>query len=340
MPMLNVSISSKPMQMSASNIKTVHSLDESGKKTLEKIGIFPFVVPQDMKMVEISCLNKVYRGFAFSNQNGGLEFYNEDYRRNISASDWNILNEYKREESRLSNEIAAIEKEIRDGDGKMEDETKRLIGMETRLDQAQEEFEQLKEKVRKGQLGMDEINRQRSILMTEINQLSKGIPELEGEIEVFLHKKRLLPFLNLRLRALRIELAERSRNLSVPQTVSIDKQGVSFFPKFEGITTLHVCLFASFIDYLAYKTLCADERLSQRLGLIKCDCIVMNNPSNFIQMMIDSDGYDVVHCFFPNTISGEVMERSIMSRNPHGVSETHIYAEVGCLYNYVQKKLL
>ena len=340
MAMLSVASTGKPFQMNASNIKTEHSLDDSGRKLLERSGITPQVVPQSMKMVEILCLNKVYRGFGFRNEIGGLEFYNEDYREKMTANKRNILGEYYEEERRLKEEISSYEQAVRDGAGINASDTLRLIDMNTRLEQAQNELERLKEKVRSGQASAEEINKLRPKLITEINQLNDGIAALEGKVDDFTRKMREIPMLKLRLRCLQDKLEERSQELSVSATVSIGKQGILFFPKFEGITTLYVCVFSSFLDYLAYKTLCADETEAYILGLVRCDCIVMNNPANFTQMVLDTDMYDQVHCFFPNTAAGKVMERSIMSRHPNAISMAHIYEDKGCLYNYVNQPVM
>lgn len=116
-------------------------------------------------------------------------------------------------------------------------------------------------------------------------------------------------------------------------TVTIDSPGLNVFQYRKGIMSHKCCLFANFLDYIAYRTL---SGLKKGALPEKCDSIVLNHVRNFGDMCLASDQYEQVYCFFPNDISGQTMETTVLSgRDSGGHSCSHLYTDYPSLHDYV-----
>ncbi|MDD6552105.1 MAG: hypothetical protein PUF37_00760 [Prevotellaceae bacterium] len=94
--------------------------------------------------------------------------------------------------------------------------------------------------------------------------------------------------------------------------VTLYKDDILFFPFREGSRSSCCCVFADFLDYLAYKAcLDAGEKFTE-----DCDCIIVNAPRNFRKAMVWSDVYSDIHLFFPNNQYGRTMTKTMVARNP------------------------
>jgi hypothetical protein len=95
--------------------------------------------------------------------------------------------------------------------------------------------------------------------------------------------------------------------------VTIDEPGPLCFPLTKGERCKACCLFTNLFDYLSYKQLINSK--SGRGLPCGCDCYVMADFRNFVNLMLDSEYYEHVYCFFPNTQLGKSMARTIITRN-------------------------
>ena len=159
----------------------------------------------------------------------------------------------------------------------------------------------------------------RNRLIAESRRLENDITALESDIDVTINKKKQLPYERLVLEELEAKIQEREVSMKAERTITIDQMGISLFPKFKEIPTLECCLFTSFLDYMAYKTICREDISLMGEEHIMCDCIVLNNPSNFSELMLEAAPYDKVHCMFPSTVAGRVMCETMKSCNPHAI---------------------
>ena len=82
------------------------------------------------------------------------------------------------------------------------------------------------------------------------------------------------------------------------------------------------CLFYDFMDYLAYCSLQGSAEL--RLPY-QGTCIIMSHVKNFMHMVVDSDDYDEVYVFFPNTVVGETIALTLKQRNQKKVKNFSIF---------------
>lgn len=118
---------------------------------------------------------------------------------------------------------------------------------------------------------------------------------------------------------------EEQFTIPVPQTITFNEPGISFFPCQRGLRSAACCFFSNLIDYLSYSTLLNQ---GNSLGLpVKCDCIVVNNVRNFPDALLDCEEYQRIYCLLPNTDAGRVMACTIRHRNKGR------YADISRLYS-------
>lgn len=117
-------------------------------------------------------------------------------------------------------------------------------------------------------------------------------------------------------------------------TVTLKAPGVLYFQKRKGQRTNQCCLFANFLDYLSYLTI---MRTAPHPLMVDCDCIVMNNVRNFPTVVVDSENYERVLCFFPNTTVGNTMLQTLRTRRKSSVVDlSSIYAGKQSINEYVR----
>ena len=120
----------------------------------------------------------------------------------------------------------------------------------------------------------------------------------------------------------------------VPQTITFNEPGISFFPYKRGTKAAACCFFSSLIDYLSYSTLLKKGDLP---GLpVKCDCIVVNNVHNFPDALLDCEEYQRIYCLLPNTDAGRVMACTIRHRNKGRFTDfSKLYSEYEDLHDFM-----
>ena len=322
-------------RITASNIKHERSIDSTGRKFLRNNGFSSLFLPSSARFVEVLCLNKVYKGLGFRNKFGGLEFFNEDYRKQLSEQSSLDLEAYREREAGMRADIEAQEQEITEGNFILEQQNLRFQTLEGQLESTLDELEALKARHRQGEVCSKDAILRRNRLIAESRRLENDITALENDIDVTINKKKQLPYERLVLEELEAKIQEREVSMKAERTITIDQMGISLFPKFKEIPTLECCLFTSFLDYMAYKTICREDISLMGEEHIICDCIVLNNPSNFIELLLEAAPYDKVHCMFPSTVAGRVMCETMKSCNPHAVDHYEFYENDVTLYAFV-----
>ena len=89
------------------------------------------------------------------------------------------------------------------------------------------------------------------------------------------------------------------------------------------------CLFFDFPDYLSFLAIQRKTFLQLPDG---CDCYIMSHVKNYISMVVETDGYEKIYMFFPNTEVGITIAKTIEARNPR-----HVY---NCSLMYAASKTL
>jgi hypothetical protein len=93
--------------------------------------------------------------------------------------------------------------------------------------------------------------------------------------------------------------------------VTLKYPGLCHFPKSKASRTRECCLFVDFLSFLGYQS---RLRQLQDPDMVDCDCLVMNNPCNFLDFIIDSENYEKPYCVFPKDDVGATLLRTLKSR--------------------------
>lgn len=95
--------------------------------------------------------------------------------------------------------------------------------------------------------------------------------------------------------------------------------------------------FSNFMDYLAYLSLSKDGKIALPK---ECDCIILNHHFNLSHFLVESEEYEEVNLFLPNSSAGKVLTRTIMDRNPAAVDWSGSYIHFQSLRSYAYYKFI
>ena len=127
-----------------------------------------------------------------------------------------------------------------------------------------------------------------------------------------------------------ISLTEMKR----PKT--IHRKGITLQPSKKD-SVASCCLFSNFMDYLAYLSLSKDGKIALPK---ECDCIILNHHFNLSHFLVESEEYEEVNLFLPNSSAGKVLTKTIMGRNPAAVDWSGSYIHFQSLRSYAYYKFI
>ena len=333
--MISVYPTSKPITPSISRIKSDQCVGEMDRSLLRKMSGYALVVPRTARIVEISCLNKTFRGVAFHNQGGGIDFFNEEFKDCLSVKVMEYLDYYLKTEKQLKEAISEYEAVRKDIKPRIEKFQLTLQEGQNTAETLQNEMEDLKDQIRRGDLDFNEGTVRRQRITCKMTQLKEQMSATSRDLERLEMMQSDYPSKKMRLSHLQDKIRELKQEISAPMTTTINKPGITEFCVRSGFRSHECNIFASFIDYLAYKVLRDNDDLCEKYELLHCDCIVLNSPVNLNDFILSTDQYNKVHCFFPSTVSGITLEKTLLDRNSHAVSHRDIYAGMNSLNDFV-----
>lgn len=117
---------------------------------------------------------------------------------------------------------------------------------------------------------------------------------------------------------------------------TIHRKGITLQPSKKG-SVASSCLFSNFMDYLAYLSLSKDGKIALPK---ECDCIILNHHFNLSHFLVESEEYEEVNLFLPNSSAGKVLTRTIMDRNPAAVDWSGSYIHFQSLRSYAYYKFI
>ena len=117
---------------------------------------------------------------------------------------------------------------------------------------------------------------------------------------------------------------------------TIHRKGITLQPSKNG-SVASCCLFSNFMDYLAYLSLSKDGKIALPK---ECDCIILNHHFNLSHFLVESEEYEEVNLFLPNSSAGKVLTRTIMDRNPAAVDWSGSYIHFQSLRSYAYYKFI
>lgn len=117
---------------------------------------------------------------------------------------------------------------------------------------------------------------------------------------------------------------------------TIHRKGITLQPSKKD-SVASCCLFSNFMDYLAYLSLSKDGKIALPK---ECDCIILNHHFNLSHFLVESEEYEEVNLFLPNSSAGKVLTRTIMDRNPAAVDWSGSYIHFQSLRSYAYYKFI
>lgn len=289
-----------------------------------------------IKSVDITCMNRLYQGVGFRNNNGGLEFFSEEYKNQYNDTVSKTLDVLRKEQKNLEEEYENVQFEIARVKGSVDEWQRQYDELESQLQDVAVSMQHLILQGRTGQIAENEKNRIRQQLKNEEKQIKTQIKSVKTEIDGFNNNKTRLAQLKCILPELQAKIAEKEAELPIVSTFTIKQPGLLTFPWVKGIIAKQVNLFADMFDYIAYVFLASNLKDDNLPTL--CDNIILNDPRNFTDMMFNSVGYDRIYCFFPHTLSGDTMEKTLLQRidSQRVISMRDYYKDYPTLYEFVK----
>lgn len=327
----------QPLQRStqcrASNVKA------EGYYNPHKLKIYypPKVDPRVyIKHVEVSCMNRLFKGIGIRNNNGGLEFFCEEYMNKHHASASEYIDMLRKQKKAYEEEFETLGIELTRGNANIESWLNERSELEVQLQDISDSMQHLIMQGRTGQIAEEEKIRIRQQLKTENKKTTARMNHVKAEIDGFYKNQERHFLLSCILPELEEKIAVKEKELEIASTFTIEQPGLLTFPWIKGIVAKQVNLFADMFDYLAYVFLSTNPD-AEKLPTL-CDNIVLNDPRNFTDMLLSSVGYDHIYCFFPHTLLGKTIEKTILERfnSDRVMSLGDYYEGYATLYEYAR----
>ena len=308
-----------------------------GETAANKTISFPMMkrsIPLTAKNVQVSCMNRIYTGFGFRNDNGGMEFYSEDSKTLLAENTEEMIELLRSYMSDLKTKLSDVQTIYLEGSMHIEEWKADQQKKEKELSRLNGDLQQLIEQGKAGAIGETERERQRYLLRKEINDAKSKVAEIERKIKSFNTSYYKMLQLESLIGELESDITDKEKQKSTLSTFTVEKNGILTFPMANNRRQKSVCVFANILDYLSYIVMIYEtgyDKLPKN-----CDCIVMNDPVNFMKMLVSVDTYDYIFCFFPDTILHKSLEETIIQRDaPRAVSMGRYFCGNTSLYDYL-----
>ena len=293
--------------------------------------------PQSLlKTVEVSCMNRLFRGIGFRNNNGGLEFYSDEYREKHRSSMGENLEMLRKERQSLYEEYKKILSEIKRDKDYISDWNNEYEELVVQQQDVADSMQHLVLQSKSGQFADSEKTRIRQHLNKEENRIKKRMEFLTKAISDYYDNKSRSLLLSAILPELQEKINNMKRESAIANTFTIKQTGLVTFPLIKGIVAKKVNLFYDMFDYLAYIFLLGKYEVEDLPT--QCDNIVLNDSHNYIDMLLSCMSYDRIYSYFPHTVLGKIMDKTVHDFIKKGrvKSMSNYYKGYPTLYEYAK----
>lgn len=292
-----------------------------------------------MKAVEVTCLNQVFSGIGFRNDNGGLEFFSEGLRNRLTSKAREDLDAMRSRLAKMEDEYDSVSSEILRGRLHITDWQQLSGGKKRELSGIKDDIDATLARSKSGEITEQDMKARYKVLGAERRRVEHQLADLRREISGYRSNLRRQNLLSICIEELRQHIDDKERELSVSNTFTIEQSGILTFPFIKGVRSKSCCLFADVMDYTAFVYLSGTPGRERYPKC--CDGIVLNAPCNFSCLLseIERSTYEYVYCFFPDTILYKTIEETIISRNGgKAVSMGVLYEGYVSLHEYAREK--
>lgn len=294
-------------------------------------------IPQSLlKAVEVTCLNRLYSGIGFRNNNGGLEFYSEEFKASRCSTLGKRLEKIRKERQSLKEEYKKLQYEIQRDKDSLCCWNKEYDELVVQQHDVAESFQRFAKQCKRGKLSDAEKLRIRQQLKCEDSRISDRLKILKKAISTYHDNKSRFLLLSAILPELHEKIKDKERELSIANTFTIHQTGLVILPWIKGLVAKSVNLFYDMFDYLAYSFLSNSDD-AEALPT-QCDNIVLNDPRNFIDMLLSCVSYDRIYVYFPHTMLGKILDKTVYDFTHKGCvkSMSGYYKDYPTLYEYAK----
>lgn len=308
-----------------------------GESAAHSLSTFPKLrhcVPMKAKDVQVLFINRIYSGFGFRNDNGGMEFFSEASRQYLSECSEKSIEPLRCHLSQLTNKLSDEQAIYDEGLEHIDEWSFDLQCQKEELSRLNDALCKLIKQGKAGVIEKTERERQRRFLRISIYEVKSKVSQVQQKIDNFHASYYKVAQLVALVGELESEIADKEKQKSAFLTLTVEKNGILSFPMVNNRRQKAVCVFANILDYLSYVVMAYETGYDNFPR--NCDCIVMNDPSNFMKMLVSVDTYDSIFCFFPDTILHKSLEETIIHRDaPRAVSISKSFGGHTTLYDYL-----
>lgn len=290
-------------------------------------------IPYTLKGVQVTYLNKLYKGIAFLNDAGGMEFYSPESKSRLANKIITGTDLLRQSLNEVQEELEYTASEIQVGHEHLDDWLSSLHQKEAECRHFHEQLDNLILLAKQGKISQDERETSRFQLLADLRIADRSRRNIKNHIDRYHEKMKKKPFLDIYYDELKAKIRMRERDVIAANTFTVNRSDILSRSYFRGHRSKDCCVFADVLDYLAYRHLTNENQAD---GFPRsCDCVVLNDPRNFLKLLLRCDVYDHIYCFFPDTIAGKTMEETLIERKgAHAESMTYLYDGYVTLFAY------
>lgn len=286
--------------------------------------------------VQVSFMNRLYQGIGLRNNNGGLEFISDEYKEIRCSSVRDYLKTLRDELQSMEDEYKVVEYENLRDKGSIENWKKKIEVLQQQLEDCGVSLNLFLTQCKSGQYEKKEKMRIRQHLSSEKRRIKREIDLLQKALDGYDRNKSRLLLLRYILPELREKILNKEKELDIVNIFTVQQAGLLTFPWKKGYVSNQVNLFLDIFDYLSYVFLVKHYGIKD--FPVFCDSIVLNDPRNFVNMTLDSEVYDRIYCYFPHTLIGKMMEKTLSEKisSRRVISMASYYENHVTLYEYAK----
>ena len=287
-----------------------------------------------IKKTNITSMNRVFSGVAFQNDNGGLEFFSEQFKEQRMSGTLSYLSELREQKVFTEHEIIALQKVIERQEEEHDEWQAIYVRLQEELNQVHVSSENLVNQGKQGLISSNDSVRMRMQLRKDRNRVTKQLEEVKDKLDGHYKNQYRLSFLNTVLDEVCEKIVFKEQELSAAHTFTVGEPGLITVPFIAEMKNKKCCLFMDMYDFLAYD-FASNYEYARDLPRL-CDNIILNDPRNFMTMYMNIDTYDHIYCFFPNNLSGVLLASAIKGRKDGCVQNlSDYYKGYVSMYEYV-----
>ena len=185
-------------------------------------------VPLAAKNVQVSCMNRIYTGFGFRNDNGGMEFYSEDSKQCLAETTEELIEQLRSHLSDLKTKLSEEQTIYDEGSEHIDEWTTDLHAKEAEFSRLNADLQQLIEQGKAGVIEETERERQRYILRKDITEMKSKVAQVKSKIDTYKASYCKMSQLESLIGELESEIADKEKQKTTYVRINEDWRNCDF----------------------------------------------------------------------------------------------------------------